>query len=79
MTDHSPADPVREPAAAAFAEAVSQPSFLFRTPPAEGREAVDDVQSGAVEKPDADEEWATVPVASSGAVGVDRPAGGFRG
>jgi acetyl esterase len=46
-----------EPAAVAFAEATSQPPFLYQLPVEEGRKAVDEVQSGDVEKPDIDEEW----------------------
>ena len=42
----TPAAPVLEPAAAAFAEATANPPYLFDLPPAEGRAAVDEVQSG---------------------------------
>ncbi|GLY51192.1 alpha/beta hydrolase [Lentzea sp. NBRC 102530] len=49
--------PVLEPAAAEFAAATDQPPFLFQIAPEEGRKAVDEVQSGEVEKPAVDEEW----------------------
>ncbi|MFH8791056.1 alpha/beta hydrolase [Streptomyces sp. NPDC017941] len=53
--------PTLEPAAQAFAEATAQPPFLYQIPVAEGREAVDAVQSGeGVPLPDVDEEWITV-------------------
>ncbi|KFU76998.1 Acetyl esterase/lipase [Amycolatopsis lurida] len=45
-----------EPAAQAFVEATATPPFLFQLPPAEGRKAVDEVQGGDVELPDADVE-----------------------
>ncbi|WAL93263.1 alpha/beta hydrolase [Streptomyces sp. Je 1-369] len=70
-------EPVLEPAAAAFAEATGQPPFLFELPPAEGRKAVDEVQSGDIAKPEIDEEWITVPGGPTGGVRtrVVRPAG----
>ncbi|MFF6888477.1 alpha/beta hydrolase [Streptomyces sp. NPDC012421] len=72
-----PVTPVLEPAAAAFAEATATPPFLFQIPPAEGRKAVDEVQSGPVEKPDVDEEWITVDAPAGGSVRarIVRPAG----
>ncbi|MEV5983287.1 alpha/beta hydrolase [Streptomyces sp. NPDC052114] len=72
-----PVEPVLEPAAAAFAEATSQPPFLFELTPAEGRKAVDEVQSGDIVKPAVDEEWITVPGGPTGGVRtrVVRPAG----
>ncbi len=77
MHEFPPAAPVLEPAAAAFAEATAQPPYLFQIPVADGRKAVDDVQAGPVDKPEVDEEWVTVPVASGGTVRarVVRPAG----
>ncbi|GAA2905118.1 alpha/beta hydrolase [Streptosporangium fragile] len=65
----TPVTPVLEPAAAAFAKATAEPPFLYQMPPAEGRKAVDEVQSGEITKPAVDEEWITV---QSG------PAGGVR-
>ncbi|MER5737390.1 alpha/beta hydrolase [Streptomyces sp. NPDC002262] len=57
MTDR----PVLEPAAQAFAEATAQPPYLYQMPVAEGRKAVDDVQSGeGAALPAVDEEWVTV-------------------
>ncbi|MFF5455354.1 alpha/beta hydrolase [Streptomyces sp. NPDC012950] len=53
--------PVLEPAAQAFADATAQPPYLFQIPVAEGRKAVDDVQSGeGVLLPEVDEEWIIV-------------------
>ncbi|MCL7429157.1 alpha/beta hydrolase [Streptomyces sp. YS415] len=77
MTEHTPVTPVLEPAAAAFAEATAQPPFLFQIPPADGRKAVDEVQSGPVHKPEVDEEWITVAVPATGTVRarIVRPAG----
>src|SRR4051794_15645265 len=46
--------PTLDPAAQAFADATSEPPFLFDLPPAEGRKAVDDVQSRPISKPDVD-------------------------
>jgi acetyl esterase/lipase len=72
-----PVQPVLEPAAAAFAEATANPPYLFELPPAEGRKAVDEVQSGPVDKPAVDEEWVTVSGGPTGSVRarVVRPAG----
>lgn len=55
-----PVQPVLEPAAAAFAEATANPPYLFDLSPVEGRKAVDEVQSGEIDKPAVDEEWITV-------------------
>ncbi|MEW2545062.1 alpha/beta hydrolase [Streptomyces sp. NPDC047002] len=79
----TPAAPVLEPAAAAFAEATSKPPFLFQLPPAEGRAAVDEVQSDGLDElsaaanPAADEEWVTVEGGPTGSVRarIVRPAG----
>ncbi|MYT74559.1 MULTISPECIES: alpha/beta hydrolase [unclassified Streptomyces] len=70
-------DPVLEPAATAFAEATANPPYLFQLHPEEGRKAVDDVQSGAVELPEVDEEWITVEGGPTGSVRarIVRPAG----
>ncbi|GAQ57022.1 alpha/beta hydrolase [Streptomyces acidiscabies] len=70
-------DPVLEPAARAFAEATANPPYLFDLPPAEGRKAVDDVQSGEIGKPDVDEEWVTVSGGPTGSVRarIVKPAG----
>ncbi|MEU9736160.1 alpha/beta hydrolase [Streptomyces sp. NPDC048002] len=72
-----PVRPVLEPAAAAFAEATANPPYLFELAPAEGRKAVDEVQSGEIEKPAVDEEWVTVDGGPTGSVRarVVRPAG----
>ncbi|MEV7795883.1 alpha/beta hydrolase [Streptomyces sp. NPDC087512] len=72
-----PVEPVLEPAAAAFAKATANPPYLFDLPPAEGRKAVDEVQSGEIDKPVVDEEWITVSGGPTGSVRarVVRPAG----
>ncbi|MFJ1811420.1 esterase, partial [Streptomyces sp. NPDC088157] len=46
VTSTTGARPVLEPAAQAFAEATANPPYLFDLAPAEGRKAVDEVQSG---------------------------------
>ncbi|OIK28270.1 alpha/beta hydrolase [Streptomyces malaysiense] len=73
----APPQPVLEPAAAEFAAATAKPPFLFDLPPAEGRKAVDEVQSGDVGKPAVDEEWITVSGGPTGSVRarIVRPAG----
>ncbi|MGY5086654.1 esterase, partial [Streptomyces sp. 900105755] len=60
MTDATPVTPVLEPAAQAFVEATANPPYLFDLAPADGRKAVDEVQSGDIAKPAVDEEWITV-------------------
>lgn len=61
MTDSTAPRPVLEPAAQSFTEATTNPPYLFDLDPAEGRKAVDEVQSGDIAKPAVDEEWLTVP------------------
>lgn len=77
MTETTAPRPVLEPAAAAFAEATANPPYLFDLGPAEGRKAVDQVQSGDIAKPAVDEEWVTVPGGPTGEVRarIVRPAG----
>ncbi|MFJ3415088.1 alpha/beta hydrolase [Streptomyces sp. NPDC086082] len=77
MTDSTAPRPVLEPAAQAFVEATANPPYLFDLAPAEGRKAVDEVQSGEIAKPAVDEEWITVPGGPTGQVRtrVVRPAG----
>ncbi len=77
MTDTTGVRPVLEPAAAAFAQATANPPYLFDLTPAEGRKAVDEVQSGEIAEPAADEEWITVPGGPTGEVRtrIVRPAG----
>ncbi|MFI1044644.1 alpha/beta hydrolase [Streptomyces griseoruber] len=72
-----PVVPVLEPEAAAFAEATANPPYLFDLPPAEGRKAVDEVQSGDIVKPEVDEEWITVEGGPTGSVRarIVRPTG----
>jgi acetyl esterase/lipase len=76
-SDYTPEAPVLEAAAAAFAAATAKPPFLFDLAPAEGRKAVDEVQSGDVVKLAVDEEWVTVPGGPTGSVRarIVRPAG----
>ncbi|MFE5475723.1 MULTISPECIES: alpha/beta hydrolase [unclassified Nocardia] len=69
--------PVLEPEAAEFATATDTPPFLFQLPPEQGRKAVDEVQSGDIDKPAIDEEWITVEGGPTGSVKVRivKPAG----
>ncbi|MFE6815046.1 alpha/beta hydrolase [Streptomyces sp. NPDC057677] len=70
--------PILEPAAQAFAEATAQPPYLYQIAVAEGRKAVDDVQSGeGTDLPDVDEEWVTVSTGPAGDVRtrIVRPRG----
>jgi acetyl esterase len=60
--------PALEPAAQAFVEATANPPFLFELPPAEGRKAVDDVQTSDIAKLAIDEEWVTIPGGPTGTV-----------
>ncbi|WP_404197774.1 alpha/beta hydrolase [Streptomyces tauricus] len=64
----TPVEPVLEPAAQAFAEATANPPYLFDLAPADGRKAVDEVQSGEIVKPTIDEEWITVSGGPTGTV-----------
>ncbi|MGW7426686.1 alpha/beta hydrolase [Streptomyces sp. NPDC054813] len=75
--DFTPVKPVLEPAAQAFAEATANPPYLFDLAPAEGRKAVDEVQSGEIAKPAVDEEWITVSGGPTGTVRarIVKPAG----
>ncbi|MET8830793.1 alpha/beta hydrolase [Streptomyces sp. NPDC004610] len=66
----TPVEPVLEPAALAFAEATADPPYLFDLAPADGRKAVDEVQSGDIAKPEVDEEWVTVSGGPTGSVQV---------
>ena len=60
MATVTTSDVVLESAAKEFAEATAKPPFLFDLPVEEGRKAVDEVQSGEIDKPAIDEEWVTV-------------------
>lgn len=66
-----------EDAAQAFVEATDAPPYLYQIPPAEGREAVNGVQSSEIDKPAVDEQWVTVDGGPTGAVKarIVRPAG----
>jgi acetyl esterase len=59
-----------EPAAQAFAEATAEPPYLYDLGPEKGREAVDEVQSSEIAKPDVHEEWTTVEGGPTGSVKV---------
>jgi hypothetical protein len=61
---------VLEPAAQAFAEATAHPPYLFDLGPVEGREVVDQVQPGAIAKPEVDIEDTAVPGGPAGEVSV---------
>ncbi|NGO48619.1 alpha/beta hydrolase [Streptomyces ureilyticus] len=52
---------VLEPAAQQFADATSQPPFLYELGPEKARRVLDDLQAEPIEKLDADSEWITVP------------------
>ncbi|MFD8792136.1 alpha/beta hydrolase [Streptomyces vinaceus] len=70
--------PVLEDAAQAFADATAKPPFLYEIPVAEGRKAVEDVQSGdGVTLPSVDDEWIVVPGGPTGEVRtrIVRPRG----
>jgi acetyl esterase/lipase len=56
-----PAAPTLEPAARAFADATSQPPFIYELSPAEARKVLDDVQAAPIDKLDVDERWVSVP------------------
>ncbi|MFF4138954.1 esterase, partial [Streptomyces mirabilis] len=75
--DTSVVAPLLEPEARAFVEATANPPYLFDLAPAEGRKAVDEVQSGEIEMPDIDEAWVTVPGGPTGSVRarIVKPAG----
>jgi acetyl esterase len=60
--------PVLEPAAESFVEATAKHPFIFELPPAEGRKALDDLQSGEIAQPEIDEEWITVKGGPTGEV-----------
>jgi acetyl esterase/lipase len=64
---------VLEPAAQAFADATANPPFLFQLEPAEGRKAVDEVQTTDYPKLPVDEEWITAPDGTKAR--IVRPAG----
>lgn len=52
---------VLEPAAQGFADATSQPPFLYELGPTGARIVLDDIQAAPIDKPDVDERWITVP------------------
>ena len=64
---------VLEPAAQAFADATAKPPFLFELEPADGRKAVDEVQTTDYPKLGVDEEWITA--ADGTKARIVRPAG----
>jgi acetyl esterase len=66
-----------EPQAQAFADATSEPPFLFQLSPDVGRKAVDGVQDVPIWKPEIDDEWIDIPGGPTGAVKVRivRPKG----
>src|SRR5262245_55594085 len=52
---------ILEPAAQTFADATSQPPFLYELGPDGARKVLDDVQAAPIAKLDVDETWITVP------------------
>jgi acetyl esterase/lipase len=52
---------VLEDAAQQFADATSQPPFLYELTPDEARKVLDDVQAAPIDKLPVDEQWVTVP------------------
>jgi acetyl esterase/lipase len=68
---------VLEPAAQEFADATANPPYLFDLGPEKGREAVDEVQSGEIDKPDVEIDDIIVPGGPSDQVSVRilRPPG----
>jgi acetyl esterase/lipase len=64
-------------AAAPSRRRAARPPYLFELPPAEGRKAVDEVQSGEIHRPSVDEEWITVSGGPTGSVRarIVKPAG----
>ncbi|MFE1265420.1 alpha/beta hydrolase [Streptomyces albogriseolus] len=68
--------PVLEQAAQEFADATSQPPFLYELGPEGARKVLDDAQAGPVDKPEVDEEWVTVPATVGDVrVRIVRPVG----
>jgi acetyl esterase/lipase len=59
-----------ESAAQAFVEGSDNPPYLYEIPPADGRAAVDEVQSAEIFKPEVDEKWITVEGGPTGSVRV---------
>jgi acetyl esterase len=64
MATRSIADVVLEPAAQEFTAATAEPPYLYDLGPQNGREVVDQVQSGEISKPDAVIEELSVPTPS---------------
>ncbi|OWA37436.1 esterase [Saccharibacillus sp. O16] len=75
MTDAK--KPVLEPAAQKFADDNAKPPFLFNLGPEKGRETVNEVQSGEIDKPDVDLEDKTIKGGPKGEVTlrIVRPKG----
>lgn len=61
---------VLEPAAQKFADDNSKPPFLYQLGPEKGRETVNEVQSGDIDKPDVDIEDLTLPIGPKGEVAI---------
>jgi acetyl esterase/lipase len=65
-----------EPAAQEFADATSQPPFLYELGPDGARKVLDDVQAAPIAKPDVDDTWITVPAeVGDVTVRIVKPAG----
>ena len=52
---------ILEPAAQEFADATSQPPFLYELGPEGARKVLDDVQAAPIDKLEVDEKWVTIP------------------
>ncbi len=80
MSSSSPR-PTLDPAAKKFAEETAKPPFLYEIPPAEGRRAVDEVQSSPVHKPEVKVEERVVPGGPTGEISMQilRPLQGRTG
>jgi acetyl esterase len=68
---------VLEPAAQEFADATSNPPFIYELSPDEAREVLEGVQRSAIDKPDVEIEDLTIPGGPHGQIGVRliKPAG----
>jgi acetyl esterase/lipase len=69
--------PVLERAAQELADATANPPFLYELGPEGARQALDDLQSAPVAKPDVEEKWITVPAdVGDVRVRIVKPVGG---
>ncbi|MBY9080230.1 alpha/beta hydrolase [Paenibacillus sp. HN-1] len=68
---------ILEPAAQKFVEDTANPPYLYELGPEQGRQAVDEAQSGEIDKPEVEIEDTTIPGGPSGQVSIRimRPVG----